>query len=518
MFRSIRPQQLKGKLQEINCNLASSIENAAPLKKSIENFIGETELEGNAYMTQKEYMKEGHLPAIEAQVSVEELLKEANEKYIGYIDTYFSNETYLNEDLLQLQITTLTASKYTTNPAVLFFIKDTINARIEECRTKLANMNSFIEETNGLYEDVKIQIDVAKGKITNIENSIYNCDTGMYYMPSATTELPVSKEDFINDMKNQYGFDDKTGEIMYDVYTKLKAKYPNASQTEIDWRFTRLMGGLIYDHIDDLNSALWNQTAGSVTDNEKEYFTSELGLSETDYNYLKYKVRVQPGIANGTYKTYQDICDDEDIDAEACKKNLLAAFGITEEYLAEINMTEDEFFEKEWNKQYEDMKEKGDYAHQQIITATIFATKLNEEGYIANAFFLNSDESREDYSGWLGDCTLANPWQQPSLGPDDYIADLDAENITYIMKKEGKSYLDAQKQYYSELGNKYTRADKFLEHTSLDEVRKTIYGKSSPLPYESQTKEHVDKVIAGTSPQAYNFIKSLEEGSNTLIK
>lgn len=78
----------------------------------------------------------------------------------------------------------------------------------------------------------------------------------------------------------------------------LKEKFPRAKQNELDWRFTRLLGGFSYGDT-GLDAFLWNTTAGdpyaissSFRLNEKEYFTRFLGFTEAEYSLLRYKVRI----------------------------------------------------------------------------------------------------------------------------------------------------------------------------------------------------------------------------------
>ena len=42
-------------------------------------------------------------------------------------------------------------------------------------------------------------------------------------------------------------------------------------------------------------------------------------------------------------------------------------------------------------------------------------------------------KKKEELAGWLGDATLG---ESPSFGNDDYMADLDAANIYYLMQEK----------------------------------------------------------------------------------
>ncbi|HLR79257.1 MAG TPA: hypothetical protein VK119_01575 [Bacillota bacterium] len=107
---------------------------------------------------------------------------------------------------------------------------------------------------------------------------------------------------------------------------------------------------------------------------------------------------------------------------------------------------ENKEFAAYWKNQYNNMADHGDFAHQQITTATI----LYDKRYVLDRLlglphlFLGK-EKLEGLSGWLGDATLDDSLlgAELSFGADDYKADLDAENISYLMEKEGLSYQDA---------------------------------------------------------------------------
>jgi len=81
-------------------------------------------------------------------------------------------------------------------------------------------------------------------------------------------------------------------------------------------------------------------------------------------------------------------------------------------------ITEDEF-EKLWNKQIDAFKGKTDFSHQYIT----MATHLYGKSRLAD--LRGGHENTNDMSGWLGDTTdVADT--KPSIGNDDYKADLDA--------------------------------------------------------------------------------------------
>ena len=133
-------------------------------------------------------------------------------------------------------------------------------------------------------------------------------------------------------------------------------------------------------------------------------------------------------------------------------------------------------------------------------------------------------ERIEWLSGWLGDATIGRP---PSFDADDYIADLDAANIIHLMRTRGLSFAEAANLYYSEMIPARTRAEWFLEHTPLERVIGEIFivhllGGADLGNYlglmdeliEQGTFESYMQQLKSMSPDAYRFIRSLEDPQN----
>ena len=362
---------------------------------------------------------------------------------------------------------------------------------------------------------------------------------------------------FKKNIKEQFGFDDRTCEIMLKVYAKLKENNPNAPQSELDWLFVRLMGGLYYD--DDPQKILiisidsktfWDDVSGIAFDGktEEEYYVDILGIGKEEYGWLRYKVRVQHVIAGAPDNYWLPSSVDEIKDSgrygdfQRWKKTFdkqtrhqYKSVDGTETEEEKVKKEEEEFL-RIWNNQYGDFLDKGDFAHQQITTSAIMASEpsFHRDGIGSNIFLHTDDEGVADYAGWLGDATLMPP---PSFGGDDYISDLDAENITSRMKNKKISYFEAVNYYYDELANGSSRATLFLKDTGLDVVKKKIYAElvypelyrqinvaSSTRDLEEikrlsgllQDDNYAMECLKREAPDTFRFIKNLEAESPTL--
>lgn len=176
-------------------------------------------------------------------------------------------------------------------------------------------------------------------------------------------------------------------------------------------------------------------------------------------------------------------------------------------------LTEEEFG-KLWDEQINSFKEKTDFAHQYITMATHLYGKLRVPD------ILGGHEYTNNMSGWLGDTTNVAD-VNPSIGNDDYKADLDSVNITSIMKKDNISFVEASNKYYKNIENgNYNRAEEFKKNIDFEKVKKDIYEQLTIKRTDARgtTIERPSNInyIKENVPQTYNFVKSLENNQNDL--
>ena len=95
-----------------------------------------------------------------------------------------------------------------------------------------------------------------------------------------------------------------------------------------------------------------------------------------------------------------------------------------------------------------------DFTHQSIT----MATHLNPSSFQLSDFY-GGRERVKDLSGWEGDTTKNATDKKPSIGEDDYKADLDSVNLIGRMQK-GQSYDQAISSYYADLQKDSTQREK----------------------------------------------------------
>ena len=95
---------------------------------------------------------------------------------------------------------------------------------------------------------------------------------------------------FKENMQEQFGFDERTVNIMWNFYSAIKSKNPNATQQEVDYLFARTLSQLFYNESAESSfmEGAWAAGAGCVNDYDSQGYITGLGISEDDYNYLYY--------------------------------------------------------------------------------------------------------------------------------------------------------------------------------------------------------------------------------------
>ena len=277
---------------------------------------------------------------------------------------------------------------------------------------------------------------------------------------------------------------------------------------EESWTIGRLVYGDSNDSFKEwADMMMWDGTVTTELIPEEQLFTKVIGLSQQEYKLLRYKVRVQNQIL-GAVETMS-------YTALLNYPKTLAQYKASMEIALGKQLSDLEF-ERLWTDQYNAMSTASDYAHYNITKAAIFATDYPPFTFdviewikrkLANQQTGGSDSTREDMAGWLGDATIRTNNGKVAFSPDDYMADLDADNVMNIMKTQNISHSEAEAIYFKRLENGETRAEIFLSHTSLDFVISEVLSRLNINSLEE---------LKTIEPEAYAFIVSLEHGSNEL--
>ena len=147
-----------------------------------------------------------------------------------------------------------------------------------------------------------------------------------------------------------------------------------------------------------------------------------------------------------------------------------------------------------------------DFTHQSIT----MATHLNPNQVQLADIYGGGREHVKDLSGWEGDTTKNATDKKPSIGEDDYKADLDSVNLISRMQK-GQSYDQAISSYYSDLQKDSTlREREFLNNKDWKQVRSTIYASILPLEVMEKGEDALKAYIERKYPGVFKFLNRLE--------
>ena len=507
------------------------------LQKSLAEFILQTDkLKGVTYDSAKKYCAVVIEPLVRGCILLNEEISRANEKYISTYKSEVDTVSLKQQELERLireaesqirRVEHLLNLLYQEDPISYSQIsmaeenKETYRKLKNELEEKLRKLLAFNAKSPSIFSEVEVLKSSVDQGLAQAEKS-WSPTSKTFNLPSRSDmgwieaiegkwlEKDYTQEEieYKKTLKLQYGFDDKTARIIIKARKNIYND-PRIPDNEKDYVFTRLLGGLYYDLNSEIKGFVeqfaWQNTAGAglvigdsiitIDTQLKEYGR----LTDKEYEYLKYKVRIQ----HGGYGYYNSI----DIkNRPQYKETMETGLG--------RKITEDEF-KKLWNNQIDAFKGKTDFAHQYITTATHLYGKPRL------ADLKDGHKNTNDMSGWFGDTTDV-AGVKPSIGNDDYKADLDAVNIVSSMKKNNSNFITESNNYYDKLENNvYNRAEEFKKNVDFNEVKNKIYNQLS----ESYILEKEGRIVGLPSnisyvkenyPQTYNFIKSVENNQNDI--
>ena len=518
--------------QDIKNLVTKQNEAYTELQKSLAEFILQTDkLKGVTYDSAKKYCAVVIEPLVRGCILLNEEISRANEKYISTYKSEVDTVSLKQQELERLireaesqirRIQHLLNLLYQEDPISYSQIsmaeenKETYRKLKNELEEKLRKLLAFNAKSPSIFSEVEVLKSSVDQGIAQAEKS-WSPTSKTFNLPSRSDmgwieaiegkwlEKDYTQEEieYKETLKLQYGFDDKIARIIIKVRKNIYND-PRIPDNEKDYVFTRLLGGLSYGHEENnfLNRFMWGNTAGLGKEaqgeflNIREQFKEYGRLTDTEYEYLKYKVRIQ----HDGYGYYNSI----DIkNRPQYKRTMETALGRKITY---------EEFEKLWDSQIDAFKGKTDFAHQYITMATHLYGKPRP------ADIRGGHKNTNDMSGWFGDTTdVADT--NPNIGNADYKADLDAVNIVSSMKKNNSNFITTSNSYYDKLENNvYNRAEEFKKNVDFNEVKDKIYNQliMSKRDGEIVSKPSNIDYIKRNYTQTYNFIKSVENNQNDI--
>lgn len=495
-----------------------------PAITKIKEAVDDIQIELNSYKTANEPVSHyGNLDLEELKAlkkSKEDMLEVVNEQ-IAEHESFFNqlkDHITFNYDAHRETSRQLTESK------------NNLESEIQSVTKKIDALELFVSQVASFFSDsltvLKLAIQGASqlSQVVVDANGNYNTDgldmTWLKKMKAQkiVNESPslqdLSPEDamFAQNLMKQYGFNEKTAREIIKVRDGVDKKFPDKSQEEKDYILLRVLGSVSY------SGFRWDDTAGSLANyffyninsdkNTLRYekgfneIMEELGLSKEESKHLYGMLYLQHAVS-GSKRKIGNFNEEQ-----------LNKFGIEAENVYNISGNEVKAVAK-------NMYRKADFTHQSIT----MATHISPKGFgIADFYF--GRENVKDLSGWEGDTTRNATDMEPSIGTDDYLADLDSVNIVKRMSSKDQSYTQAMNSYMSDLQSyPKLREKEFKQNVDLKEVKSTIF--ASLVPYsiiervrsvsnvgtidETPSEEQLMEYLKEHYNSSYQFIRSLEK-------
>ena len=528
----------------------SQVEAYQDLQSAIQKFSEDTEsLKGDAYNSARSFFASVLLPLSKGGQLYAETFSQAIKKLPEDYQMMVDSKSWREDDLLDKirQEEQMIAYLDEVNQSLSSLTMDSeekgrlrrsnvelmrghhANKRVYE--TILRDLRAYDSYSGGLFDELdSIDVQLSRG-LAQIESS-WDAKTGVFKIPSDLTwgnylsayadtkgmKLSRQEKAFVQTMMAEYGFDAETAQQLLTIKQGPDKKFPTSSQEFRDYIFLRVVGAASY------NESKWDETAGYL----KNYFYDEVVSSPSTVE----KMRVEKPL----FEIFKELGIKEETDAKKMIYNLrlqhvLASGGSSVKKMKEIdNKTGTTFysdardkyekvygknnkFDQFWDSKLKSYSNNGaghaDFTHQSIT----MATHLNPSSFQLSDIY-GGREHVKDLSGWEGDTTFNANDMKPSIGEDDYKADLDSVNLIGRMQ-EGQSYDQAISSYYADLQKDSTlREREFLKNKDWKKVRGTIYSSLVPADIlkkgEVSIKEYIDKNHSDVS----TFLNRLEAVGN----
>ena len=522
----------------------SQVEAYQDLQSAIQKFSEDTEsLKGDAYNSARSFFASVLLPLSKGGQLYAETFSQAIKKLPEDYQTMVDSKSWREDDLLDKirQEEQMIAYLDEVNQFLSSLTMDSeekgrlrrsnvelmrghhANKRVYE--TILRDLRAYDSYSGGLFDDLdSIDVQLSRG-LAQIETS-WDAKTGVFKIPSDLTwanylsaysdtkDMKLSRQEkaFVQTMMAEYGFDAETAQQLLTIKQGIDKKFPTSSQEFRDYIFLRVVGAVSY------NDLKWDETAGYLNNYFYDEVISspstvekmrvekpllkifkELGIKEEkDAKKLIYNLRLQHEMAGGEYKNTKSLQENDPKLYQNYKDKYEKVYGTSGNF--------DQFWDSKLKAYSNNGVGHADFTHQSIT----MATHLNPSSLQLSDVYGGGRERVKDLSGWEGDTTKNATDKKPSIGEDDYKADLDSVNLIGRMQK-GQSYDQAITSYYADLQKDSTlREREFLKNKDWKQVRSTIYASILPLEIMEKGDDAIKAYIESNYPGVSKFLNRLE--------
>ena len=519
----------------------SQVEAYQDLQSAIKKFSEDTEsLKGDAYNSARSFFASVLLPLSKGGQLYAETFSQAIKKLPEDYQTMVDSKSWREDDLLDKirQEEQMIAYLDEVNQFLSSLTMDSeekgrlrrsnvelmrghhANKRVYE--TILRDLRAYDSYSGGLFDELySIDVQLSRG-LAQIETS-WDANTGVFKVPSDLTwanyltaysdtkDMKLSRQEkaFVQTMMAEYGFDAETAQQLLTIKQGIDKKFPTSSQEFRDYIFLRVVGAANYDDFK------WNETAGGLWQYFYKEFVSdpntgqklrtlkpileifqELGLKEEKAKELYYNLRLQHEMAGGKIDNIEKIKENE-IDYNNAKFKYEKVYGTSGNF--------DQFWDSKLKSYSNNGAGHADFTHQSIT----MATHLNPSSFQLSDIY-GGRERVKDLSGWEGDTTFNATDKKPSIGEDDYKADLDSVNLIGRMQN-GQSYDQAISSYYADLQKDSSQREReFLKNKDWKKVKGTIYAGVAPADILRKGEASIKEYIEEKYPEVSAFLNRLE--------
>ena len=437
------PGSVVSQLDAMNGEMNRVIDNAYRVLHNIVGLENTTDaLCGKSYDNIREYFNLFHVVTIQGTILFAEEMIQANNAYKGCISGQLGGIGYVDEDALKRdakcieeqidQVYELMGRSKVSYSAML----DSLYDALRLVNKKLDQIEGFVSATGGIYQGAEASKESLGRAVSCIDSSTFDNNMINYRVRQIDREWADKiksqwiekeireKELYINAMKECYGFDDETSQILYDLYYRMW----NEGVTDINQKYFAILASAFYGKEEGIKTVAWKRIAGIYDEESMERVLEGYGLTKVEWDELQ-------GVLVGNHNGSQE--------KEKTVDNVY--YG------------------------------KSDLCHMSAICATML--KDNEAiwkfagdaaGWVFNGIF-----NLEANAGYVGDVygTLGNGTK---LTQDDYKADLDAVNI-FNRLGENANLIRTMGTYYQEISDGDTnRAREFVTNLGKGDYKKGI--------------------------------------------
>ena len=543
MGLKMSPDSVIAQLDAKNAGMNQVINNAERVLSEISSLEESSDqLQGESYDSIREYYTTLHVAVMYQTILFAEAVIQENNAYKACISGELSGIGYVDEDALERdklcieeQINRVYELMNRVKGCSYSALLGSLENALHLVEKKLKQIESFLGASSGLFQNISsYQADLKRG-IQCLHSSVFDGSMIDYQMDHADLSwidrvekdwikrnLEIEKafkETFLKNMEEQFGFDRRTGEILFRLYNSME----KSNGKDANLEYFKLLASFVYtyEEVEYDESVLWQifkYGAGPLVNTEefKEPLTKlekERKLTLNDlWHFLV-----------GTY-------------SRNGLENELERYGLTEE---DINyLTESIEGNYDWSsakrpkeaqeyEKYIQYSEKIDLAHMSIVMTAILTPDNNAFMKAGNGSgIFNGIYNLRANAGYVGD-VYGTAGNGPKLTPDDYKADLDAVNLSARLQNGG-NVIEIMNQYYSEItdgtGNRAREFAANIGHGDYKEGIKIL--KEQAHRHDVYILEHrgaefllnktpiPDEVWEERGKIVRNFVNSIESGRN----